>query len=256
MYLKYAVVLLLCGYMSSCHIIGDSVEGVVDNVISKPDYDASFTINGEKTKQTYRNLRLIEESSAAFDFDGENFKLVFSTSPYYLDTSKALSSFEFSVMTKGEPEIGKKYRISGDEPSKDIEGYGFTPWIESGVESWVMCKMMWAPLCKFLDNEEAKTHQKDRIILVSDTAVDGWLRFDKINYLESDKIEIEVSFELSATVRGGENDDVVIPVTLSKGKLKYYNVFKYMYVSPSYTPWFENWKKYVPKDYFLSKSNG
>lgn len=205
-----------------------------------PDYDASFTINGEKTKYKEDYLPKFEAPYALYKHDGDGFLLYFTTYPLYLDTNKALSSFTFSIRLPEPPELGREYKITGNQ-SGDSE------------KEVVMCSMMWAPMCKFIDNPEiVAAHPNDRIILTSDTITEGWIRFDRFNYPFEDSEKFSVSFRLKAVVVGGDNNEVVMPVDVSKGKITFFRIRAYPMLTPEIHSL--NLEKFVPKDYFMSSN--
>ncbi len=232
--LKSALCIAVCACAASCHHL---VEDIADGVLSQPEYNAAFTINDEKTEYEYKSLRVFEGPSAIYSNSGNDFSLVLGTAPYYLDTNKALSAFDFDFRLSEEPVAGKAYPLTGDSDGDAVQ-----------------CAMMWAPLCDRINNPEiAKAHPKERIILVADEVTSGWVKFDKITYPNENIAKMEISFELNATVTGGDNDEVSMLVKVSKGRIKLHNVVKKSIPLPASKPWFDDWKKFVPKDYFMTK---
>ncbi len=253
-FVKYAVIILLCSYMASCHH-HDLADTIVENVLTQPEYDYTFVINGEKTKNEYRSTRVLEPPSATYGCEGNNFILIFETMPYYLNTAKALSAFEFSILLHEEPEIGKMYAITSTKPEVNPNSFDLNSWSQVLTEDIVLCDMMWAPMCDKINRPEiAKAHPGERIILASNTITDGWLKFDKITFQSEDIACMEITFQLNATATGGDNDAVSIPVAVSKGTVKLHRVVKKSGFIFIYDPWFKNWKSFVPKDYFLSQT--
>ena len=233
-FLRSVLCVFLCACATSCHHL---VESVADGMLSQPEYNAAFTINDEKTEYEYKSLRVFEAPSAIYNYDGKDFTLIFETVPYYLNTNKALSAFNFNIRLSEEPVPGKVYPLT-----RDSDGDA------------ALCAMMWAPLCDKINNPEiAKAHPKERIILVADETTSGWVKFGKISYPKENVAQMEITFELTATVTGGDNDEVSIPVKVSKGSIKLHHVVKESNYPLLPTPWFKDWKKFVPKDYFMTK---
>ena len=61
-----------------------------------------------------------------------------------------------------------------------------------------------------------------------------------------------MSFRLKAVVVGGDNNEVVMPVDVSKGKITFFRIRAYPMLTPEIHSL--NLDKFVPKDYFMSSN--
>lgn len=256
--LRTAITIICISVGLSLPVSADTFYSAIYSNFIVKGYKARLEFNGQKCSFRQDLFRFIAAKPSQYNLTDSCFFLTFELSPMACVKGEktALSVF---VALDSLPETGVAYPLVSIPENPESDSNPIIRWTRAtgGIAAIQMAHM---PVCrkiKVLKGLIPESHQNDRIILNSSEITDGCIWFDEISPYSkgSSDYYIRLHMSFNGLLKGGENNEIELPVSVRKAEATLYLV-QHADIEPLMFPIDYGWGyAYLPEESFDPPKN-